>query len=312
MKEVGKLSVIEVRDLVKFYGSFQALDGVNMEVERGDVLGFIGPNGAGKTTTIRILLGLLRKHSGKADIFGKDSWNHAAELHSSMAYVPGEVNLWPTLTGGEVIDLLNKLRGGINRERRDEMLKRFELDPTKKCGTYSKGNRQKVAIVSALASDADLFLLDEPTSGLDPLMEAVFQESILELKQMGRTVLLSSHTLSVVEKLCDRVSIIRQGKIVESGTLDELRHLTRISISVETENPIEGLEKIEGVHDLLVEETRARFQVESDKLHGTLSHLAQFGFKSLISRPPTLEELFMHHYGDRLEAEDDREKERTS
>lgn len=229
-----------------------------------------------------------------------------------MAYVPGEVNLWPTLTGGEVMDLLNQLRGDINRDRRDRMLKRFELDPTKKCGTYSKGNRQKVAIVSALASNAHLFLLDEPTSGLDPLMEAVFQECIMELKQMGRTVLLSSHTLSVVEKLCDRVSIIRQGKIVESGSLDELRHLTRTSISIETEKPIKGLEKVEGVHDLLVEESRARFQVESDKLHEAISHLTQFGFKSLISRPPTLEELFMHHYGDRLEAVDDREKERAS
>jgi ABC-2 type transport system ATP-binding protein len=304
--------VIQVENLVKFYGKFQALDGVDMAVEKGEVLGFIGPNGAGKTTTIRILLGLLRKNAGTADLFGKDAWLHAAELHKSMAYVPGEVNLWPTLTGGEVIDLLGKLRGGINHERRTEMLKRFELDPTKKCGTYSKGNRQKVALVSGLASDAELFLLDEPTSGLDPLMETVFQECILELKQMGKTVLLSSHTLSVVEKLCDRVSIIRQGKIVESGTIDELRHLTRTSISVETDKPIKGLEKIEGIHDLSVKETSARFQLESDKLHKALSHLAQYGFKSLVSRPPTLEELFMHHYGDSLEAADDGEKERAS
>lgn len=306
------MSVIEVSNLVKFYGSFKALNGVNMRVKRGEVLGFIGPNGAGKTTTIRILLGLLRKNSGTTNVLGKDSWTHAAELHRTMAYVPGEVSLWPTLTGGEVIDLLNKLRGGINRERRDEMLKRFDLDPTKKCGTYSKGNRQKVAIVSALASDADLFLLDEPTSGFDPLMEAVFQECILELKQMGRTVLLSSHTLSVVEKLCDSVSIIRQGRIVESGTLDELRHLTRTSISVETEKPIEELDKLEGVHDLSVEENQAHFQVESDKVHRALKHLIQFEVKSLISRPPTLEELFMHHYGERHEEVDSRKKERAS
>ncbi len=306
------MAVIDVNNLVKFYGKFQALDGVDMEVAAGEVLGLIGPNGAGKTTTIRILLGLLRKNAGTANIFGKDAWTHAAELHRSMAYVPDVVNLWPTLTGGEVIDLLGKLRGGINLNRRAEMLKRFELDPTKKCGTYSRGNRQKVALVSAFSSDADLFIFDEPTSGLDPLMEAVFNECILEYKQLGKTVLLSSHTLSVVEKLCDRVSIIKNGKIVESGSLDELRHLTRTSISVETDRPIKGLEKIEGVHDLAVKETRARFQVENDKLHGVLSHLAQFGFKSLVSKPPTLEELFMHHYGDNLEAVDDREKERVS
>ncbi len=306
------MPVIEVNNLVKFYGKFQALDGVDMEVAKGEVLGFIGPNGAGKTTTIRILLGLLRKNAGTANIFGKDAWAHAAELHRSMAYVPDVVNLWPTLTGGEVIDLLGKLRGSINHNRRAEMLKRFELDPTKKCGTYSRGNRQKVALVSAFSSDAELFIFDEPTAGLDPLMETVFNECILEYKQMGKTVLLSSHTLSVVEKLCDRVSIIRSGKIVESGSLDELRHLTRTSISVETDEPVKGLENIEGVHDLAVEETRARFQVESNKLHGVLSHLAQFGFKSLVSRPPTLEELFMHHYGDKLEAVDGRKKVRGS
>jgi len=304
--------VIEVNNLVKFYGKFQALDGVDMEVAKDEVLGFIGPNGAGKTTTIRILLGLLRKNAGTTNIFGKDAWAHAAELHRSMAYVPDVVNLWPTLTGGEVIDLLGKLRGGINHKRRAEMLNRFELDPTKKCGTYSRGNRQKVALVSAFSSDAELFIFDEPTAGLDPLMEAVFNECIREFKQMGKTVLLSSHTLSVVEKLCDRVSIIRQGKIVESGTLDELRHLTRTSISLETVKPITGLEKIEGVYDLSVEKTSARFQVESDKLNNVLNHLAQFEFKSLVSRPPTLQELFMHHYGDSFDGAEQQEKERVS
>ena len=306
------MPVIEVNKLVKFYGKFQALDGVDMEVAKGEVLGFIGPNGAGKTTTIRILLGLLRKNAGTTKIFGKDAWAHAAELHRSMGYVPDVVNLWPTLTGGEVIDLLGKLRGGINQKQRAEMLNKFELDPTKKCGTYSRGNRQKVALVSAFSSDAELFIFDEPTAGLDPLMEAVFNECILEFKQMGKTVLLSSHTLSVVEKLCDRVSIIRQGKIVESGTLDELRHLTRTSISLETVKPIRGLEKIEGVHDLSLEKTSARFQVESDKLNNVLNHLAQFEFKSLVSRPPTLQELFMHHYGDSFDGAEQREKERVS
>ena len=306
------MPVIEVNNLVKFYGKFQALDGVDMEVAKDEVLGFIGPNGAGKTTTIRILLGLLRKNAGTTNIFGKDAWAHAAELHRSMAYVPDVVNLWPTLTGGEVIDLLGKLRGGINHKRRAEMLNRFELDPTKKCGTYSRGNRQKVALVSAFSSDAELFIFDEPTAGLDPLMEAVFNECIREFKQMGKTVLLSSHTLSVVEKLCDRVSIIRQGKIVESGTLDELRHLTRTSISLETVKPITGLEKIEGVYDLSVEKTSARFQVESDKLNNVLNHLAQFEFKSLVSRPPTLQELFMHHYGDSFDGAEQQEKERVS
>ena len=306
------MPVIEVNNLVKFYGKFQALDGVDMEVAKSEVLGFIGPNGAGKTTTIRILLGLLRKNAGTTNIFGKDAWAYAAELHRSMAYVPDVVNLWPTLTGGEVIDLLGKLRGGINHRRRAEMLNKFELDPTKKCGTYSRGNRQKVALVSAFSSDAELFIFDEPTAGLDPLMEAVFNNCILELKQMGKTVLLSSHTLSVVEKLCDRVSIIRKGKIVESGTLDELRHLTRTSISLETVKPIKGMDKLEGVHDLSVEGTNARFQVESDKLNSVLSHLAQFEFMSLVSRPPSLQELFMHHYEDSLTEVDQREKERVS
>lgn len=295
------MNVIEIKNLDKYYGDFKALNGVDLKIPKGEVAGFIGPNGAGKTTTIRVLLGLLRKNAGTVKIFGKDAWDYAAELHKSMAYVPGDVYLWPTLTGGEVIDLLNKLRGNINQKKRKEMLQRFELDPTKKCGTYSKGNRQKVAIVAALASDAELFLLDEPTAGLDPLMEAVFNDCILELKKMGKTVLLSSHTLSVVEKLCDQVSIIRQGVIVESGSLDQLRHLTRISMALETAQPLKGLAELEGVHDLVMDNNSARFQVDSAKLHLVLSHLAQFEFKSLVSRPPSLEELFMHHYGEKAE-----------
>lgn len=290
------MTVIHVENLIKFYGSVKALDGLNMKINEGEVSGFIGPNGAGKTTTIRILLGLLRKTSGTANIFGKDVRENAAELHKSMAYVPGDVNLWPTLTGGEVVDLLNKLRGGINRQRRGEMLKRFELDPTKKCGTYSKGNRQKVALVSAFASDADLYLMDEPTSGLDPLMESVFQECVLELKAAGKTVLLSSHTLSVVEKICDKVNIIRKGKIAESGSLDDLRHLTRTTISVETKKRILDLENVPGVHNLALQENKAHFQVDGDKLQQVMTHMTKFELKALTSNPPTLEELFMHHY----------------
>ncbi len=295
------MAVIQVKNLVKYYGNFKALDGLDLEVAKGEVSGFIGPNGAGKTTTIRILLGLLQKNEGVAKIFGQDTWENSANLHKSMAYVPGDVYLWPTLTGGEVIDLLNKLRGDINQKRRAEMLERFDLDPTKRCDTYSKGNRQKVALVSAFASDAELFLLDEPTSGLDPLMESMFRKCIIELKEMGKTILLSSHTLSQVEKLCDKVNIIRKGKIVESGSLDELRHLAHTLITVETEKPIIDLGRIDGIHDLSVEKNRARFQVKSDKLFQAISHLDQFGLKSLTSNPPTLEELFMHHYSDTSE-----------
>jgi ABC-2 type transport system ATP-binding protein len=291
---------IDVTGLVKTFGSTRALDGLDLSVRSGEVHGFLGPNGAGKSTTIRVLLGLLRADAGRARLLGGDPWTDAVVLHRRLAYVPGDVNLWPNLTGGEVIDLLGSLRGGLDRRRRDELIERFELDPTKKGRAYSKGNRQKVALVAALASDAELFILDEPTSGLDPLMEAVFQRCIEEERGLGRTILLSSHILAEVEALCDRVSIIRNGRTVESGSLADLRHLTRTSIEVETAEPPSEIDALEGVHDLRVEGTRARFEVDTARLDAALRRLSRFGIRSLVSRPPTLEELFLRHYGDEV------------
>jgi len=293
---------ISVSGLVKTFGSTRALDGLDLSVATGEVHGFLGPNGSGKTTTIRVLLGLLRADSGAVRLLDGDPWRDAVALHRRLAYVPGDVNLWPNLTGGEAIDLLGRLRGGLDPKRRADLLDRFDLDPTKKARSYSKGNRQKVALVSALASDVDLLILDEPTSGLDPLMEALFQDCIDEWKDEGRTVLLSSHILAEVEALCDRVSIIRLGKTVETGTLADLRHLTRTSIAAETERPIIGLDELPGVHDLHVEGERARFDVDTPQLDGVLRRLTEFGVRSLTSQPPTLEELFLRHYGDELAA----------
>ena len=291
-------AAISISGLVKTFGSTRALDGLVMSVETGEVYGFLGPNGAGKTTTIRVLLGLLRADAGKVQLLGGDPWRDAVALHRRLAYVPGEVSLWPNLTGGEIIDLFGRLRGDLNPRRRDELLQRFELDPTKKARTYSKGNRQKVGLVAALASKAELLLLDEPTSGLDPLMEAVFQECIREVKAEGRTVLLSSHILAEVEALCDRLSIIRLGRVAQSGTLDELRHLTRTSITVETQRPPQGLEDLPGIHGLQVEGSRVRFDVDSDHLDEAVRRLTEVGIRSLVSHPPTLEELFLRQYGD--------------
>ncbi|OXS56973.1 ABC transporter ATP-binding protein [Cohnella sp. CIP 111063] len=291
------MSVIEASKLTKHYGQVEALNSLNLEVREGEVLGFIGSNGAGKSTTIRILLGLLRKTSGEARVFGKDPWKNAVELHRRISYVPGDVNLWPTLTGGEAIDLFGRLRGDWDRKRRQELLEKFDLDPTKKCRTYSKGNRQKVALVSAFSSKAELFILDEPTSGLDPLMEAVFQKCVAEVKAQGKTVLLSSHILAEIEKLCDRVAIIRDGSIVESGSLDQLRHLTRTFIVVETAQSISGLDRLAGVHDLQLIGNKAQFQVDSSQMGNVLQVLSTFDIQALTSTPPTLEELFMRHYG---------------
>ena len=296
-------SAISVSSLVKSYGPTRALDGLDLSVATGEVHGFLGPNGAGKTTTIRVLLGLLRADAGEARLLDGDPWHDAVALHHRLAYVPGDVSLWPNLTGGETIDLLTRLRGGVDPKRRAELIERFNLDPRKKARSYSKGNRQKVALVAGLASDVELLLLDEPTSGLDPLMQAVFEDCIDEWKDEGRTVLLSSHILAEVEALCDRVSIIRLGKTVETGTLAELRHLTRTAISVETERPATGLERMPGVHSLRLEGDRARFDVDTARLDGVLRRLTEFGVRSLTSQPPTLEELFLRHYGDEL-AED--------
>ncbi len=295
-------AAIRATGLVKRFGETVALDGFELEVGTGEVHGFLGPNGAGKTTTIRILLGLLRADSGSVSVLGGDPWHDAVELHRRLAYVPGDVSLWPNLTGGEAIDLLARLRGGLNERRRAELLERFDLDPTKKGRTYSKGNRQKVAIVAALASDVELLLLDEPTSGLDPLMEAVFKDCILELKEQGRTVLLSSHILAQVEALCDRISIIRSGRLVERGTLDELRHLTRTTIDVRTERPVDDLAALPGVHGLQATDGRLRFDVDAEHLDAVIRRLSEAGVRSLVSSPPTLEQLFLRHYGQELEA----------
>jgi ABC-2 type transport system ATP-binding protein len=290
-------TAISVDDLVKTFGSTRALDGLDLEVSTGEVHGFLGPNGAGKTVTIRVLLGLLRPDSGQARLLGGDPWSDAVALHRRLAYVPGDVSLWPNLSGGEIIDVLARLRGGIDVGLRDDLVDRLELDPRKKSRTYSKGNRQKVALVAALASRAELLVLDEPTSGLDPLMESVFQDCILEAAGQGRTVLLSSHILAEVEKLCDRVTIIRQGRAVQHGTLAELRELTRTSITVRTTRPIEGLDSLEGIHDVALDDGHVSFEVDGAALDGAVRHLSAFGIESLVSHPPTLEELFLRHYG---------------
>src|SRR5687767_10052938 len=292
--------VITVEGLVKRFGSTTALDGLDLQVTRGEVHGFLGPNGSGKSTTIRVLLGLLRTDAGTARLLGGDPWRHAATLHRRLAYVPGEVNLWPNLTGGETIDLLCKLRGGVDRQRRDALIERFDLDPRKKGRSYSKGNRQKVALVAALSADVELLLLDEPTSGLDPIMESVFQDCIDEFRDDGRSVLLSSHILAEAERLCDRVSIIRAGRCAESGTLADLRHLTRTSVSGELSQIPTGLDSLEGVHALVVEGRRVAFEVDSDHLGAALEALGRFGIRTLTSQPPTLEELFLRHYGDKV------------
>jgi len=289
-------SAIVVSGLHKSYGSTHALDGLDLEVATGEVHGFLGPNGAGKSTTIRVLLGLLRGDAGDVSLLGGDPWHDAAKLHRRLAYVPGDVNLWPNLTGGEVIDLLGRLRGGLDPKRRAELLERFDLDPRKKARTYSKGNRQKVALIAALASDVELLLLDEPTAGLDPLMEAAFRDVVADERHGGRTVLLSSHILSEVEALCDRVSIIRAGRIVESGTLAELRHLTRTSITAELARPPDGLVELAGVHNLVLDGTRVQLQVDTAQLDQVVAHLSAAGVRSLVSQPPTLEELFLRHY----------------
>jgi ABC-2 type transport system ATP-binding protein len=308
------MDTIDVRGLVKTFGRTRALDELELQVGRGEVHGFLGPNGAGKSTAIRVLLGLLRADSGEVRLLGGDPWREAAALHRRLAYVPGDVSLWPGLTGGEAIDLLGRLRGGLVQQRREELLERFQLDPTKKARAYSKGNRQKVALVAGLASDAELLVLDEPTSGLDPLMEAVFQDCIREARTEGRTVLLSSHILAEVEALADRVSIIRDGRVVQSGTLADLRHLTRTTVVADTERPPTGIETLPGVVNVERSDDRAdgraghrsgyrvSLEVDTDHLDTVVRRLAELGVRSLASHPPTLEELFLHQYGDRVDA----------
>jgi ABC-2 type transport system ATP-binding protein len=290
---------IAVTGLVKTFGRNRALDGLDLTVRTGEVHGFLGPNGAGKTTTIRILLGLMRADAGTARLLGGDPWRDATDLHRRLAYVPGDVTLWPNLSGGETIDLLGRLRGGLDQKRRAALLDRFDLDPRKKGRAYSKGNRQKVALVAALASNVELMLLDEPTAGLDPLMEEKFREVIREdQRDTGRTVLLSSHILAEVEALCDRVTIIRDGRAVETGTLADLRHLTRTSIRAELSRPATALATLPGVHDLVSHNSHVTFDVDTAALEPVLRELTEAGVRSLVSQPPTLEELFLRHYSD--------------
>ncbi len=292
-------SVIAVEGLVKAFGRERALDGLDLDVPAGEIHGFLGPNGAGKTTTLRILLGLVRAGGGSATVLGGDPWADAVALHHRLAYVPGDVSLWPNLTGGEVLDLLGRLRGGVDPARRSALVERFDLDPTRKGRTYSRGNRQKVAVVAALASDAELLLLDEPTGGLDPLMEASFRECLVEERDRGRTVLLSSHILGEVEAVCDRVTIIRAGRTVETGSLAELRHLSRTSITAELAGPPPAaLAGLDGVDALAVEGTTVRCQVPTTALDAALRLLTGVGVRSLVCRPPTLEELFLRYYGE--------------
>ncbi|MGP4095309.1 ABC transporter ATP-binding protein [Nonomuraea sp. KM90] len=285
--------VIAVSGLVKSYGRVRALDGLDLHVAAGEIHGYLGPNGAGKTTTLRVLLGMLRADAGEVRLLGGHPWHDAVRLHRRLAYVPGDVTLWDELTGGETIDLLGRLHGRVDERRRAELIDRFGLDSGKKARTYSKGNRQKVALIAALSAEAELLLLDEPTSGLDPLMEAEFRRCLAERRAQGTTILLSSHILAEVEALCDRVSIVRQGSVVESGTLAELRHLTWTSITARLERP---LERLDGVHDLRVHGTEVSFRVDSGQAGEVLTRLTAFGLRDLTAQPATLEELFLRHY----------------
>jgi len=296
------VAAVSLRGLVKTFrapaGPVQAVRGIDIDIAPGETLALLGPNGAGKSTTIRVLLGLLRADGGRVELLGGDPWSDAVELHRRLAYVPGDVSLWPKLTGGETIDLLGRMRGDFDAARRDELIARFELDPTKRARTYSKGNRQKVALIAALASRAELLVLDEPTSGLDPLMEVEFQRCIREVRQEGRTVLLSSHILAEVEALCDDVSIIRAGRTVQTGSLVELRHLTRTSVTAELDDVPGDLGSRPGVHGLQVDGRRVQFDVDTAQLGALLGVLSASGVRSLVCQPPTLEELFLRTYGD--------------
>lgn len=288
--------IVEVKRLQKKFGKFQALKDVTFDVNEGEVLGYVGPNGAGKSTTIRALLGIIKASGGSAKIFGKDVWNDSIEIHKNIAYVPGDVYLWPNLSGGEIIDMFLHMHGSFDAARRDELIKKFEFDPKKKARSYSKGNRQKVALIAALASNAELYIFDEPTSGLDPLMEAVFQNEVMRIKAEGKAILLSSHILSEVERLCDKIAIIAAGEIVEYGSLEEMRHLTRYEFKVETKKPAVGLERLNAVHNFKFDSNKATFQADSDKVQEILAVLTEYDVVKIDSNPQTLEELFMHHY----------------
>lgn len=294
------VSVLEIKDVTKRFGKFEALSNLNMTVEEGEIFGFIGPNGSGKSTTIKTLLGQLKPSSGHITLFGKDAFKEAVSIHERIAYVPGDVSLWPNLTGEAVIEFLLSLQKSVNHERKATLIQDFELDIHKKCSTYSKGNRQKVALIAALSMEADFYIFDEPTSGLDPLMERVFQQHVKACRERGKTVLLSSHILSEVEQLCDRVGIIRKGTLIESGTLDEMRHLTRMRFIVTTSDELTQLEAQQGVHDVTKQGETYQFQVDTDQTNTLLRYLSRFNIKKLESQPMTLEDLFLRHYGEAL------------
>lgn len=295
---------VDVRDLRKSFGRTVALDGLNLTVGAGEIAGFLGPNGSGKTTTLRVLLGLLRGRATTLRVLASDPWADAVELHRRVAYVPGDVNLWPNLTGGQIIDILNRLRGGVSRIRRDELVQRFDLDPTQKARTYSKGNRQKVALIAALAPHAELLVLDEPTAGLDPIMDAEFRACIKQVQADGGSVLLSSHIFAEVERLCDTVTIIRKGRTVEAGALAELRHLNRTSVSCTIDGSVDQASRIPGLNDLEIDGRRLSFTVADEEIGSVLAALAPLGPRSLVCAPPSLEEIFLRHYGTELSALD--------
>lgn len=288
--------ILKIQGLQKSFGKVQALKDVTFDVSPGEVVGFIGPNGAGKSTTIRILLGIIKKDAGSAEIFGKDVWKESFEIHKRISYVPGDVSLWENLTGGEIIDLFIKLHGNGDKEKRDYLIEKFELDPRKKAKGYSKGNRQKVGLIAALSVDSDLYIFDEPTSGLDPLMEQVFQEEVEKIKKAGKAVLLSSHILSEVERLADKIVIIRQGEIVEAGSLEELRHLTHTTVTLETEGDVSKMIDVKGVHDFVQRDDQAIFSAEHQYINDILVEATKLGVKRFEAAPPTLEDLFMRHY----------------
>lgn len=306
VKQMANDVVLNVEHLQKKFGKFEALKDVNLQVKQGEVFGFIGPNGAGKSTTIRVILGILRKSGGQATLFGEDVYEKAVTVHKKIAYVPGDVYLWPNLTGGEVIDLLLKLSGEMHSARTDELIEKFQLDVRKKARTYSKGNRQKVALIAALSTDAEFFVFDEPTSGLDPLNEKIFQNEVLQLKQQGKAVLLSSHILSEVEQMVDRLAIIREGTVVETGTLDDLRHLTRTSVEVVTKQVVPDLAELYGVHDLATATdtvgTKSTFMLDGEQLDGLMAQLSHAQVLDLKVQPATLEDVFMRYYNDANDA----------
>lgn len=292
-------AILKVSHLQKNFGKFQALSDVSLEVNPGEVVGFIGPNGAGKSTTIRTILGMLRADGGTVSVFGRDAWRDAVAIHQRLAYVPGDVYLWPNFTGGQTIDLLLRMSGQAHSLRTDELIQAFDLDPAKKNRTYSKGNRQKVALIAALSSDVDFYLFDEPTSGLDPLNENIFQQEVARLKAAGKAILLSSHILSEVEKMGDTIAIIRQGKIIEAGSLAQMRHLTRTNVTVTTDRDLAGLQALAGVHQFVRADSaqrQATFAVDAAALPAVLQALAALQVTNLQVAPPALADLFLHYY----------------